>query len=498
MSYSVSVTGAFPAYALQRTTTSSTTRHLTPKRLNGVRLNWFIFGIIFGVAMSFIMHRGATELIAAFTQTDATGQREAPLAASHKANALEPLPELITLDGSMNSSLPQQANRRDDTLAASSPTSDATVVKHTLRRGETLAELLVSQSVDYAEAHRAITALKKEFNPRSLKAGQPIELTLASPETEETARLQALTIHQDAIHQVKVQRDDSGAFVASSHKKPLTPHLKLAGGTITNSLFETGYANGIPDGILAQLVKAYSYDVDFQREIRRGDQLEVLFESLKTEDGQVVDHGKIVYAKLKLRGEPLTIYHYETQDGESGFFNEKGESVIRALLKTPVNGARISSGFGKRHHPILGYTRMHKGTDFAASTGTPIYAAGDGRVVFAGRNGGYGNFIKIRHNSTYSTAYAHLHRFRKGVRKGSRVKQGEVIGYVGTTGRSTGPHLHYEVHKNGRQVNPMKEKFDAGKKLEGQELLAFKSEMTKIKQQVASMPREKTTLASSE
>ena len=192
-----------------------------------------------------------------------------------------------------------------------------------------------------------------------------------------------------------------------------------------------------------------------------------------------------MFANLKLSDRSLPIYRMEFKDGHADYFQEDGRSIRKALMRTPINGGRLSSGYGMRHHPVLGYNKMHKGVDFAAPTGTKIYAAGDGVIESLGRNGGYGNYIRIRHNSTLKTAYAHMHRFEKGLRKGDRVRQGDVIGRVGTTGRSTGPHLHYEVLANGRQVNPRSVKLPTGEKLTGDRLAALKTTVSSYQQRYA-------------
>ena len=194
---------------------------------------------------------------------------------------------------------------------------------------------------------------------------------------------------------------------------------------------------------------------------------------------------------MTLSGKKNRLYRYKTRDGFTDYYNSKGQSVRKALLRTPIDGARISSGFGKRRHPILGYTRMHKGLDFAARRGTPVYAAGDGFVEYAGRKGSYGKYIRLRHNGSFKTAYAHMHRYARGIRNGRRVHQGQIIGYVGSTGRSTGPHLHYEVHKNGRQVNPRSIKLPAGRNLTGHELRAFKTKVANLKKQYANLTAQK-------
>ena len=208
--------------------------------------------------------------------------------------------------------------------------------------------------------------------------------------------------------------------------------------------------------------------------------MDVLFERLETKNGEVAGHGDILFADLDLGDRDLKIYRYVDKNGHADYYNEKGESIRKALLRTPVNGARISSGFGMRNHPILGYTRMHRGVDFAAPVGTPIYAAGDGTVGYAGRKGGYGNYMRIRHNGTYASAYAHISRFASGMSEGHKVKQGQIVAYVGQTGMATGPHLHYEILVNGEQVNPANVKFKTGGALQGKELAAFRNNVSRI------------------
>ncbi|TFG47962.1 MAG: M23 family metallopeptidase, partial [Gemmatimonadales bacterium] len=235
-----------------------------------------------------------------------------------------------------------------------------------------------------------------------------------------------------------------------------------------------------PNPVLIELIRIFSFDVDFQRDIQPGDRFEVLYDALLETDGSLAKTGEVLYAALTLSGQRLELYGFTPKSGFADFFDTKGQSVRKTLMRTPIDGARLSSGFGMRKHPILRYTRMHRGTDFAAPSGTPIYAAGDGTVEIAGRKGAYGKYVRLRHNSTYQTAYAHMSRFAKGTRSGARVRQGQVIGYVGTTGRSTGPHLHYEVLVNGKQVNPSKIKLASGEKLKGADLAAFEFRRAEI------------------
>ena len=243
-------------------------------------------------------------------------------------------------------------------------------------------------------------------------------------------------------------------------------------GIIETSLYETMKQKGLSELTITEMIRIYSFDVDFQRDIYKKDRFEILFTRKKNEEGEIVGIEDPEYLMLSSRGAPLTYYLYNT-DSFSEYFDENGKGMTKSLMKTPINGARLSSSYGMRKHPILGYDKMHKGVDFAAPTGTPIFAAGNGVVEYAGRNGGYGKYIRIRHDGTYKTAYAHLSSYKKGIGKGVRVKQGDIIGYVGSTGRSTGPHLHYEIIVNGQQINPATLKLPSGRKLNEQQLIDF-------------------------
>ena len=244
-------------------------------------------------------------------------------------------------------------------------------------------------------------------------------------------------------------------------------------GEIKTSLYEAMKQAGLSELIITEIIRIYSFDVDFQRDIYEGDYFEALFTRRKNDQGKTVQIDDPEYIVLSSRGTPLTYYLY-SNDEFSEYFDENGKGMTKSLMKTPINGARLSSSYGMRKHPISGYNKMHKGVDFAAPTGTPIFAAGNGVVEFAGRNGGYGNYIRIRHDSTYKTAYAHLNGYKKGIYSGVRVKQGDIIGFVGSTGKSTGPHLHYEIIVNGKQVNPSTLKLPSGRKLNDQQLEELK------------------------
>ncbi|MCP4329149.1 MAG: peptidoglycan DD-metalloendopeptidase family protein [Alphaproteobacteria bacterium] len=353
-------------------------------------------------------------------------------------------------------------------------------------KGDTLSTLLTGAGVAREDALQTVSALKRVYDPRRIWPGQEIALKF-DPLVDDPAGYQGLSIDRSYDRQIVVARDDDGSFGAKEVRRALTQEPRIGGGVITSSLFETGAAAGMPPAVLVEMIRAFSYDVDFQREIRQGDSFEVLYERIKDDTGEVVHPGKVVYAELVLSGKEKRLFRFTPKSGITDFFHDNGHSVRRALLRTPIDGARISSGFGKRRHPILGYNKMHKGLDFAAARGTPIYAAGDGKIEKAGRNGGYGKYVRIRHSGDYKTAYAHLHRIQKGIKPGKRVKQGQVVGYVGSTGRSTGPHLHYEVHVKGRQVNPLSVKLPAGEKLKGNELEAFRTAKAEIERTYASV-----------
>ena len=357
-----------------------------------------------------------------------------------------------------------------------------------VRRGDTLFGVLVDAGMDQNEAQDAVGALSDVFSPKALQIGQQITLNfnnVADNETGENgAKLVALSFEPSVTQDVTLKRNSEGDFIAKTIDKPLTQKNTRIAGTIDSSLFEAAQEAGLPVAVVSDLIKTFSYDVDFQRDIHDGDSFEVYYERYENQDGAFAKAGHMLYAALTLGGKKVPMYYFE-HDGDGEYYGPDGESVRKSLLRTPVDGAKITSGFGMRLHPLLGYTRLHKGVDFGAPTGTPIYAAGNGTIVDIGFRSDYGNYIRIRHNSTYSTAYAHSSRFAAGLHKGDKVKQGEVIAYVGATGEATGPHLHYEVLINNQQVNPATVKVAGGDKLTGKDLAAFKSQVTKINADMA-------------
>ncbi len=262
--------------------------------------------------------------------------------------------------------------------------------------------------------------------------------------------------------------------------KELSLNLVYRENFIKNSLYKSAIDKNIDPNIIVQFAQIYGFQVDFQRDIRKNDSFQIVFEEFKNDNNKTVDYGNILYANLILQGKSLELYHFNSEKEKiNDHFEANGQSIKKTLMKTPINGARLSSSYGMRKHPILGYNKMHQGTDFAAPMGTPIMASGSGKILKAGWCGGGGNCVKIRHNSTYSTVYAHMSKFARGIKKGVRVSQGQIIGYVGSTGMSTGPHLHYEVIKNGKKINSQTLKLPSGKKLKGKTREDF--ELAKIK-----------------
>ncbi len=397
--------------------------------------------------------------------------------------ALLPRPAIVALAADNDRALDPQAQvaimTNWEAAASLSPVRSVTRAV-VARNGDNLMGLLTRAGADRSDAATAIASLKEVYDPRrDLRIGHKLLITF-DPDTADLdgpLKLAKIELPLAFDRDVAVERKIDGGFKAQEIEKKLERRLVQASGTIDSSLFQDGRDADIPAQVLVELIQLYSFDVDFQREVRRGDGFEILFERYFDEQGNAVYDGDIAYAMLTLGDSPLPLYQYETSAGNSDYFNDKGQSVRKALLRTPINGARLSSAYGMRKHPILGYTKMHTGTDFAAPRGTPIFAAGNGVITQIGPNGGFGNYIRIRHtNGSYQTAYAHTKGFARGLKKGSRVKQGQVIAYVGTSGNSTGNHLHYEVFRDGKRTNPQGLTLPSGEILAGAELARFTAE----------------------
>ena len=274
-------------------------------------------------------------------------------------------------------------------------------------------------------------------------------------------------------------RDETGNLNPNIITKKLDKIILFKENIINQSLFKSAKVENIPASIIIEFARIYGFQIDFQRDIQKGDNFQILYEIFLDQNGKIAEVGNILFANLELRGENNKLYYFDHKQN-SGYYDLNGKSVKKALMKTPINGARLSSPFGMRKHPIDGYNKLHKGTDFAAPMGTPIMASGDGIVTKASWCGGGGNCVKIKHNKTYQTVYAHMSKFASGIKKGVRVKQGQTIGYVGSTGKSTGPHLHYEVIENGKRINSQKLKLPTGKSLKNKEREIFETQKIKL------------------
>lgn len=341
--------------------------------------------------------------------------------------------------------------------------------------GETLAGLLTRAGASRAETNAALASLNGVYDPRRLRPGQSVSLFFSD------ARLTGVAFRSEPGASVTANRTMAGEFAAREVLMPLTFENARIAAQVETSLYATALSLGATDREIAALAEAFSYDVDFQRDVQPGDSFELVFERYYDDEGNTVRTGDLLFVSLETRRGPRNFYAFLAPgDSRPDWYDADGKSARRFLMRTPINGARLSSGFGMRRHPILGYSRMHRGTDFAAPTGTPILAAGEGVIVRAGPFSSYGNYVRIRHANGYETAYAHLSRFARGVRAGARVRQGQVIGYVGTTGRSTGPHLHYEVLRRGQQINPINLRVANGRNLSGRALELFNIERQRI------------------
>lgn len=349
----------------------------------------------------------------------------------------------------------------------------------TLARRSTLVDTLVGLGAEHTEANLALAAMytNEMIDPRKLRAGLPVTAHFDA----DSGGLVSVSVRPDTDRSVFSKRLADGTFRASNLNVKLRPEYRRVSTEITSSIYDAALAAGAKDQQVADFAQIFAFDVDFQREIHPGDKFEIVYESLSDERGNHVRSGDVVFASLNGRTISRDYYRHTPADDEvSDYFTRDGKAATRFLMKTPINGARLSSSFGRRRHPISGYSRLHKGTDFAARSGTPILAAGNGKVERASRYGGYGNYVRIQHANGYETAYAHMRGYGPGIRSGRTVRQGDVVGYVGSTGASTGPHLHYEVIINGRHVNAMALKLPTGRTLEGDLLEAFEVERRQI------------------
>ena len=346
-----------------------------------------------------------------------------------------------------------------------------------VQKGDTFENIIGSVNLPAQEKKKFYKIIKKQKEIKSLKQNQKVYFKL---DTKDTIKILEFKLEIDKKRDLVLLRvNNKKDFISKIIEKNLTKVIVFKEGSIDSSLYNTATELGIKPNTIIEFARLYGFQVDFQRDIWKGDSFQIIYEQFENEDGSLIESGDIIYSNLNIQGNDLNLYKFILGNKEIDYFDENGRSMRKTLMKTPINGARLSSPFGKRKHPILGFTKMHTGTDFAAPTGTPIMASGDGVVTRAQWCGGGGNCVKIKHNSTYQTVYAHMSKFGRGIKKGVKVRQGQIIGYVGSTGLSTGPHLHYEVIENGKKINSQKLRLPSGKTLKGEQRNRF--EVNKIK-----------------
>ncbi len=349
-------------------------------------------------------------------------------------------------------------------------------IKYTIKKNDSVEKILNQFNIKSEEV-KEISLKLKQKKLANIYSGRELKLVYKKLENQTNSLVNLLfPINNTSSIEVRRLKNE---FIVTENILQLYKREVVVKSVIKNNLYSSAIESGIEPNIIIEFARIFGFEVDFQRDIRKGDWFELLYEKFEDDNEKVRDTGKIIYASMFVNGEEINLYNFKDKNNND-FFDIKGQSITKSLMKTPINGARLSSSFGMRKHPILGYNKMHRGTDFAAPSGTPIMASGSGTVTRARWCGGGGNCVKIRHNSTYETIYAHMKSFAKGVKEGRKVKQGQIIGYVGSTGMSTGPHLHYEVVVNGKKVNSQKLKLPSGKKLKGDSRKEFELRRIKI------------------
>ena len=346
-----------------------------------------------------------------------------------------------------------------------------------VKSGDSFQKILNQIEVESGEKQKILKEVLKKKSVSNLLKGQKIIFKI---DKRKSKKIIELLVEMSKTKSILYSLNEStDKFQYKEIQKSLKRVVSYKESIISNSLYESSIKNGIQPNVIIDFARVYGFQVDFQRDIWKNDSFQLMYETFLDDNKRIVETGNIIYANLNLQGKDLPLYGFKTKEGYD-YFDNFGKSIKKSLMKTPINGARLSSSFGMRKHPILGFNKMHRGTDFAAPEGTPIMASGDGKIVRARWCGGGGNCIKIKHNSTYSTVYAHLSKFARIAKEGNRVRQGQIIGYVGSTGMSTGPHLHYEVIENGKKVNSQTLKLPSGKILKGKERERFEIEKIKI------------------
>ena len=349
-------------------------------------------------------------------------------------------------------------------------------INHKIKSGETFDKILNNYSIDKEEIMFIKENLSKKVNLNRLNTKQSIQISL----DQTNNKIKEFIFQISNTEKIYLKRNiEEDKFTQEILSIKLNKKIIFKENTILQSLYRAATDINIPANTIIEFARIYGFQVDFQRDVQKQDKFQIMYEVFLDENKKIIETGEILFANLRLSGQDNSLYYFD-KEGSEGHYDKNGKSVQKALMKTPINGARLSSSFGMRKHPIDGFNKMHRGTDFAAPMGTPIMASGDGVVKKAGWCGGGGNCVKIKHNSTYQTIYAHMSKFARGIKTGVRVKQGQTIGYVGSTGKSTGPHLHYEVIVNGKKVNSQKLKLPSGKILKGKERKIFETKKIKL------------------
>ena len=349
-------------------------------------------------------------------------------------------------------------------------------INHKIKSGETFDKILKDYSIDKDEITIIKNSLITKVNINKLTTKQSIQFKI----DQTNNKIKEFVFQISNTEKIYLKRNiEENKFNQEIVSVKLDKKIIYKENIIIQSLYKSATDKSIPANTIIEFARIYGFQVDFQRDVRKQDKFQIMYEVFLDENKKIIETGEILFANLKLSGQNNSLYYFDYDENE-GHYDKNGKSVQKALMKTPINGARLSSSFGMRKHPIDGFNKMHRGTDFAAPKGTPIMASGNGIIKKAGWCGGGGNCVKIRHNSTYETIYAHMSKFARGIKNGVRVKQGQTIGYVGSTGKSTGPHLHYEVVVNGKKVNSQKLKLPSGKILKGKERKFFETNKIKL------------------
>lgn len=391
-------------------------------------------------------------------------------------------------------SIPLGTEAQEETIETVHEIAPEFMETYTVKPKENLASVLKKAGLTNQESYKISTALADILDLKKIQVGDKVEVGHATGEEEEKI-LVLVSVEDRRGYKYTALRNEQDFFEANLIQPKVDLKMELAEGTIDGPFIASGKNSGIPTNVIQQIIWAFDGPIDFQRDLRKGDSFTAVFNKEYNMEGKPTGNGELLYASFQLRNKTHERFLYKDSKDQFDYYDEAGKIARKLFTRHPLNRPRQTSSFGMRRHPILGYSTMHWGTDYGAPIGTPIYAPGEGTIVKAGRKGAYGNYVEIRHNSEYTTAYAHMNEIHSKIKIGRKIKAGEVIGYVGNTGRSTGPHLHWELHKSGRKINPKTQKITAQKKLAGTELIRFYAERDKMR---AEFVEDNTAIARAE